>query len=242
MPTCSVGKRRLKAEALAVIKTYDMTTKIKNIPLCFLLVIGILNSLKAQKVEIDFGIGVHFSNINFHHTSDVNTDYSSEFQSFNNSNFNIGISSPIGKKNWYLKTELGYIKTNSFFAVSYKFDEGFGVQSITRVTYLTNQKIYLGVLPEYRYDYKSLTLKFFGGVLFGSDIANTYSTSNTVLLPKSIPLGLKMGGAVQYRWNKIGVEYRISYAKFGQSELENRWHPKISYDLVLINLGIVYSL
>ncbi len=87
-----------------------------------------------------------------------------------------------------------------------------------------------------------MTLKFFGGVLFGSDIANTYSTSNTVLLPKSIPLGLKMGGAVQYRWNKIGVEYRISYAKFGQSELENRWHPKISYDLVLINLGIVYSL
>ncbi|MBK8621215.1 MAG: hypothetical protein IPN79_05500 [Saprospiraceae bacterium] len=219
-----------------------MNTKIKHITLCFLLTIGILNSLNAQKVEIDFGIGVHLSNVNFHHTSDVNSDDDSEFQAFDNSNFNIGITSPIGNKNWYLKTEIGFIKTNSFFSASYKYDEGFGEKNTTRVTYLTNQKIYLGVLPEYRYDYKSLTLKFTGGVLFSSDIANSYSTSNTVLLPKSKPVGLKMGGAVQYMWDKIGVEFRMSYAKFGQSELQNRWHPKISYDLVLLNWGIVYSL
>lgn len=219
-----------------------MNTKIKHITLCFLFVIGILNSLKAQRVEIDFGIGLHLSNINFHHTSAVNSDYTSEFQAFDNSNFNIGITSPIGKKNWYLKTEIGFIKTNSFFSARYKYDEGFGEQNATRVTYLTNQKIYLGILPEYRYINKSLTLKFAGGVLLSSDIANTYSTSNTVLLPVSKPLGLKMGGAFQYMWNKIGVEFRLSYAKFGKSVLQNRYHPKISYDLVLLNWGIVYSL
>ena len=121
-----------------------MNIVIKHITLCLIFAIGISNSLKAQKVEIDFGIGVHLSNINFHHTSDVNTDDASEFQAFDNSNFNIGITSLIGKKNWFLKTEIGFIKTNSFFSISYKYDEGFGEQNTTRVTYLTNQKIYLG--------------------------------------------------------------------------------------------------
>lgn len=215
----------------------------KKIILSFILfIVGISNIITAQNVEIDFGIGIHLSNINFHHTSEVDSDESSETQAFDNSNFNLGITSPLGKKNLYLKSEIGFLKTNSFFAASYKYDEGFGEQSTTRVTYLTNQKIYLGILPEYRYINSSLTVKLNAGVLISSDISNTYSTSNTVLLPKSKPLGIKIGGGVQHMWNKIGFEIRLSYAKFGQSELQNIWHPKVSYDLILIDWGIVYAL
>ena len=217
-----------------------MNTKTKSIAICLLLALGILNSLEAQKVEIDFGIGVHDSNIRFHHTSDVDSDNYSDI--FDNSNFNLGISSRIGKKNWYLRSEFGFIKTNSFLSISYNYNEGFGEQFTSKVTYLTNQKIYLGILPEYRYIYKSLLLKFAGGVLFSSDIVNTYLPSNTVLLTNSGHLGLKMGGAAQYMWDNIGVELRMSYARIGPSKLENRWHPKVSYDLLLSTLAIVYSL
>jgi len=206
----------------------------------FLFMFSISNS--AQNVEIDFGMGIHLSNINFHHTSTVDSDETSEFQVYDNSNFIIGITTPIRHKNLHLKTEIGFLKTNSFFAASYKYDEGFGEQSITRVTYLTNQKMYLGVVPEYRFINKFLMIKLAGGILISSDISNTMSSSNTVLLPKSNPLGMKIGAGIQSMWNNIGLELDISYAKFGQSELQNRWHPKISYDLILIQWGIVYTL
>lgn len=214
----------------------------KNIILLLLLNIVLIDAVIAQNVEIDFGIGVHLSNINFHHTSEVTSDEASEFQAYDNSNFNVGITSPIDKRNLYLKTEIGFFKTNSFFAVRYRYDEGFGEQNGNRITYLTNQKMYLGILPEYRYSSQSFIFKFTGGVLFSSDISNTYSTSNTILLTKSMPIGLKIGVGAQHMWNKIGVEFRASYVKFGQSELQNRYHPKVSYDLVLLNMGIVYSL
>jgi hypothetical protein len=87
-----------------------------------------------------------------------------------------------------------------------------------------------------------MILKFGGGVLFSTDISNTYSTTSTILLPKSQPLGFRIGSGIQYMWSKIGVEFNMSYAKFGQSELQNRWHPKVSYDLLVFKYGIIYVL
>lgn len=219
-----------------------MKTILKASAVYILFICSIVNTISAQNMEVDFGIGLHLSNINFHHTSEVDSDEASEFQAFNNSNFKLGITTSLGRKNLFLKTELGFIKTNAFFGASYKYDEGFGEQRITRISYLTNQKIYLGILPEYRLVNGSLTIKLSGGILLSSDISNTYSTSNTILLPKSNPLGIRIGGGFQYMWNKIGIECIIAFAKFGQSELQNRWHPKVSYDLLLFNWGIVYSL
>lgn len=215
--------------------------KLKSTIICILFMVCFSNAVLAQNVEINLSVGMHFSSINFHHTSDVNSNDDTRFTSNGNSDFNLGITAPIGKK-LYFRTELGFLKTNSFFIARYKYDEGFGEQSVSKITHLTNQKMYLGILPEYKTNFDSLTLKLSGGLLISSDISNTFATSNTDLLPKSTPLGIKIGGGIQYMWNKIGFEFRVSYAKFGQSELQNIWHPKVSYDLVLLNWGVVYAL
>jgi hypothetical protein len=102
-----------------------VNTKMRTITLWILSFTAIITSLQGQGIELDLGAGVHVSNINFHHTSNVDSVEASEFQSFGNSNFNIGVTSLIGKKNFYLRTEIGFIKTNSFFSASYKYDEGF---------------------------------------------------------------------------------------------------------------------
>ena len=110
-------------EASVITKIY---IKMKKITLCHFLILGIMTAINAQNIEIDFGIGSHISKNNFHHNLELKTDEDSGFEYYNNSNFNIGITSPIGKKNFYLRTELGFIKTNSFLSINYMFDEGFG--------------------------------------------------------------------------------------------------------------------
>ena len=121
------------------------------------------------------------------------------------------------------------------------FDEGFGKKSALVLSYLTNEKMYLGILPEYRYIHKSTSVKFSGGVLLSADIANSFVSDNTILLPNSKPLGFKIGTALQLMLSKIGIELRADYVKFGPSKLINIYHPRISYDLFMYSSAIVYS-
>lgn len=201
-----------------------------------------LTSTYSQKLEFDLGIGVHLSNIDFHHSSTVDTNDDSGFQAFGNANFRLGLTAPLMNNKWFLKTEMGFLKTNSFFVINYKYDDGLEEKNALRVTYLLNQKLYLSISPEYRININPIAITLNGGLIFTSDISNIMSTSNTVLVPKSFPFGIKLGASIQYMWEKIGMQFNISYLKIGSSELQNRWHPRISYNLISLSYGLIYSI
>ncbi|MBK8112883.1 MAG: hypothetical protein IPK46_22585 [Saprospiraceae bacterium] len=94
------------------------------------------------------------------------------------------------------------------------------------LSYLTNQKIYFSIAPQYRIELSSAVFKISAGPMITSDIFNVLTTSNSILLPKSSPPGFKIETGIQYNFKNIGAEFNIGYAKIGQSELQNRWHPK----------------
>lgn len=196
----------------------------------------------AQQVEVGLSFGSSVSNIDFHHTSEVTTDDDKEFQTYWNSNFGINLSASISKKNWYLKSEIGFLKINSHFTINYQYDEGFGSEKGSIATFLTNQKIYFSIAPQFRKQYSSTLLKFSGGPLITSDISNVMTSRNSVLLPKSSPLGFKIETGLVYNIKNIGFEFNIGYVKIGQSILQNFWHPKISYNLIMASFGVVYSI
>lgn len=198
-------------------------------------------TLGIAQFEMDLTTGVHLSNIKFHHSSPVDTDDDAGFQSWSSSNYTLGLTSPIGKS-WHLRTELGLLKTNTFFAIIYDYDEGLGQQSSAFVTYLSNQKMFLSILPEYRIQRKNLSINFYGGPMLTADISNSFTTSNTNLLPKSKPLGLKVGAGINYRIKDIGFTMNTSLAFVSKSQLINRYHPAVSYTHIIMNFGVVYYL
>ncbi|MBK7789487.1 MAG: hypothetical protein IPO65_16665 [Saprospiraceae bacterium] len=196
----------------------------------------------SQHLEIGLGFGNNKSNIDFHHSSKVTTDDDKKWQTYWNSNFNINLCAPISKNRWYLKSEIGFLKINSFFRIVYDYDEGHGIQKGSLLSYLTNQKIYFSIAPQYRIELSSAVFKISAGPMITSDIFNVLTTSNSILLPKSSPPGFKIETGIQFNFKNIGAEFNIGYAKIGQSELQNRWHPKISYNLIVANFGIIYSM
>jgi hypothetical protein len=192
--------------------------------------------------EMDLSIGSAYAKLKFHHSSPVDTDDDEKFQFWESPNFKIGLVAPIGKDAWHLRTELGFLTVNTFFSISYSYDEGFGEQRTSTSTYLTSQKIYLSVAPEYRVTYNYLSFKFNGGLLLSSDISNTMSSRNTALLPKSSPTGVVLGTGMRFMKNKIGVDFSLSYVKIGKSVLQNNYHPEVSYTLITTSFGVVYAL
>jgi len=218
-----------------------------NFPVClkriagFIIVLFVLiHSSFAQSTELDLSFGSHFSKSAFHHNSKVNT---TEDQKFDNTgrHYHFGIASKLSD-GIYLRSELGLISTNSFFSIDYDYDEGLGLKQGLIISWLNNQKIYFGLLPEYRISKNDLHFYFHGGILISSDINNSFITHNQVLLPRSTPIGLKLGGGFGYQIKNIGFRTNLGYTAFGKSRLYNIYHPYISYRQINATIGLVYVL
>ncbi len=194
-------------------------------------------TLWSQQLSLDFNSGVHTSRLKFHHQSKVVVF---DNLSWDNYHFIIGVSAPL-RKRLNLRSELGLVKTNSFFSINYNYDEGFGQMNVTRLTWLSNQKIYFGILLEYNVIKNDISIDVFSGLLLSSDISNVFTTSFSSLRPVSSPLGLKVGIKANYDINtNIGIGLSASYVKFGQSQLINRYHPKVSYNQLHLEFGLKY--
>ena len=204
----------------------------------FLFVLTLATPNQAQNTEVDFSSSALLTRLNFHYGGQIKTD-SDESYDNTGSNFAIGLTSSIGK-HWYLRTELGYVSNNSFILASYSFDEGFGRGSARIASYLNNEKIYLGVFPEYRKHIYESTLSIHGGPFLARDISNTFTSANEILLPKSRLLGLRLNGSLIIGQKKIRVKLNVGHTWFGKSRLFNRHHPYVSYNSFNFGLGLIY--
>ncbi len=204
----------------------------------------LLNSISgnAQKLQLDFGAGIHLTKIKFHHNSPIDSDSDDEYTFRNSSNLTFGISSPIIKEKLNLRSEIGFINTNVFLSMRYDYMESSNSGTISRITYLNNQKLYFAILPEYKLNIDVFSFTFNAGPLISIDVSNTMSSINTILRPKSIPDGFKLGAGLQFVQNNLGAFLRLSYTNVGKSELQNIYHPKISYSYILWNIGVIYSI
>lgn len=211
-----------------------------RIPAILIFVLMLVTISDAQNLEIDITSSAQFSKIAFHHSSPVDTDSN---ENYDNSGFNylIGVTKNLNK-NWWLRTELGYTFNNSFIAASYSYDEGFGQQNKALVTYITNEKIHMGIFPEYRINKNKVTLFFHGGLFVAKDIGISMSTLDRVLLPKSIMPAFKINGGLITGGKKIKLKLFAGHIWFGRSTLFNIYQPKVSYKSLSLGLSIVYSL
>lgn len=193
-------------------------------------------NVQGQDLELDITTGTHMSKINFHHDYPVKSDYDDTYEWWYNSNFSLGVTARI-KNAWHLRTEIGTIKTSSLFFSSYTYNEGAGETEFIGWKRLNNVKAYIGIIPEYRKDYSSSSLKLFAGPVFAADIYN--SNYNYILRN---PKGVKTGAGFIYRYKNFGGVFNLAYVYLSSSVLENEHHPKISYSQVHASLGVVYSL
>ena len=123
-------------------KNSNSHLKIKSLLLCLVL---FTLKLTSQNFEIDVSLGVPRSKLIYHHNSEINGTSS---YNDNGNLFVVGFTSK-EKNNFRLRTELGFLSLNNFISISYKFDQGQGLQNGSIISSLVNQKLYLGILPEF---------------------------------------------------------------------------------------------
>lgn len=214
----------------------------KNLSLIFAFILAALSLTQAQDMEFDFSIGLLNPQVKFHHHSELNIDNSRNNESNGGMNLFLGVSRPIFRNSFYLKTEIGFLEKTSYVSAIYTYDFGVVVENVSMSGQITNNKMALGLMPEYRYKLHFLTLKLSAGPFVSSDIVNTIRLDKVEQLKKSKQIGFKMAGGVKLMWNKIGVEFSMAFAKFGKSRIKSYGHPRISYDMKMLSCGIVYAL
>jgi len=210
--------------------------------LFFLSILLGLPQLQSQNMELEMSFGTHLSRVSYSHTSEVENN-DNTFHSNGNSNYTISISSPFKGNSWYLRTEIGFIKTNSLLNYSFTFNNGIIEERRSLITNLSNQKIQLSILPEYRIALKKYSIKIYAGLIYTSDLTNTFITTNQDFLTVSYPFGARIGLSPQVKiGDYLSINGSLVFTRLGNSQLQGTFSPQINYSQFGINLGIVYVL
>ncbi len=201
-----------------------------------------LPQLYSQNMELEMSFGTHLSRANYSHISEVENN-DNTFHSNGNSNYSIAISSPFKNNRWYLRTEIGLIKTNSLLNYSFTFNNGIIEERRSLITNLSNQKIQFSILPEYRITLKKCNIKLYAGLIYTSDLTNTFTTTNQDFLTVSYPFGVRIGFSPQFKiGNYLSINGSLVLSRLGNSQLQGTFSPQINYSQLGISIGIVYVL
>lgn len=193
----------------------------------------------AQGLQIDMSFGYYFGSPKFHNTSNIEIGSNKENYGFSTA-YSIGGIKQIAN-NFYLRGELGYISNISFLSISYNFNEGSGEKHRILLSWLHNERIYLGVIPEYRKKYKNINFFINGGILVSLDLKNRFATLKKTYFIESYPLGLSLNGGLIINLGSIGLKFSANYMHFAKSKLINKYHPTISYKNMGARFGVLYS-
>ncbi len=216
-----------------LLKTFILTS------MSIVIILFSSKNIFAQKIKFDLSYGLYNTKVKFHHSSDVD-DKGTDIA--NGNSFSFGITSKI-KNNLFLNTEIGLLSTKSFISIIYNYDEGFGEKHSVLLSWIQNERVYFGIMPEYRKSIKHFDYYVKGGVLLANDIKNYSSTLNDVFPIKTKPvLGLKLNTGLNWNIGIIALKFDLGFMTFTKSQLINRYHPYISYTNFGANIGVVYSL
>lgn len=190
----------------------------------------------AQGVELDMQVGYHNPGVKYHHPTPV-IERSGE-NTLGNTSYLLGIASQI-YNGVYLRTELGYMRTNFFMDISYDVTV-VGTNTATRFSWFSNQRIYLGVIPEYRVAYKAFSIKGFAGPLLVSDVSNRLLSVNQVGFSDRNLIGLKagIGGIIMIK--KVGLTATVSHVGVPKYRVFSSYDPYLSYKQTHVSAGVLY--
>lgn len=215
-------------------KNSNSHLKIKSLLLCLVL---FTLKLTSQNFEIDVSFGVPRSKLIYHHSSEI--EGSSSYND-NGNLFLIGITSK-EKNNFRLRTELGFLSLNNFISISYKFDQGQGLQNGSIISSLVNQKLYLGILPEFVNNKKNHSFFLNGGLLLASNLSKVLANSNRVLNQEVRSFGMSINSGIIFKISSIGLKFNAGYSRFFKEPIFSRYEPYISYQNINLLFGIVYN-
>ena len=198
-----------------------------------------INEKHIPKIEIDLMFGVISSYPKFHHAEYVKE--TSEYRLDFGSSYSIGITSRI-KNNLYLRTEIGIMRTHTSFNIEYD-DPILGNREELSMM-INNVRGYFGLIPEFRYNNNNVSLKLFAGPIITTNLVNTsvYYGDNKEMSAEYLPFGFKTGAGVIVRYESLGLTCNIAYVNIARGTLYNFEQPRISYNQIHINAGVVYPI
>lgn len=204
---------------------------------CSILCIGSA-SVKAQALEIDLSHGFHANTNKFYHSSSVETIYQSSTAGYN---YYLGLTHSFNK-HFSLRTEIGYTSTKTLFTIAYDYTEGSIDQREFFSSYLYNQKIHLGILPELRASKGLVTAYLNGGILYTTDVYSHLASVNEDRVHTTDPIALACNGGVIIAGSRIGAKLNIGYTRYGETEILGIFKPTVSFRHINFGFGVVYKI
>lgn len=215
-------------------KNSNSHLKIKSLLLCLVL---FTLKLTSQNFEIDVSFGVPRSKLIYHHSSEI--EGSSSYND-NGNLFLIGITNK-EKNNFRLRTELGFLSLKNYISISYKYDQGQGLQTENINSFLLNQKLYVGILPEFVNNKKNHSFFLNGGLLLATNITKELVTSNRTINSDFRCFGMSINSGIIFKISSIGLKFNAGYSRFFKEPIFSRYEPYISSQNINLLFGIVYN-
>jgi hypothetical protein len=217
-------------------KNSNSHLKIKSLLLCLVL---FTLKLTGQNFEIDVSLGVPRSKLIYHHNSEIKgtNSYNS-----NGNLFMIGFTSK-EKNNFRLRTELGFLSLKNYISISYKYDQGQGLQTENINSFLLNQKLYVGILPEYVKNKKNHSFFLNGGLLLATNITKGFGQIPTGSMNSGFQdvLGVSINSGIIFKISSIGLKFNAGYSRFFKEPIFSRYEPYTSSQNINLLFGIVYN-
>lgn len=202
----------------------------------FLVVIFVLpENIQSQDFMIDMSFGFNDSSFKLDHDEGIVTPEG--LISRPGRQYVFGVENTI-KGKWRFRTELGFISTFSSIEANYLVNSN----EIRIDSWLNNQRLYLGLLPGYDFNFKKQTVFLNAGVMFATDIQNTFENglSSSFRKPNSVGFGFNTGFMSNYK--SIAFRLNVGYSRFTPSEILGEYGPSISYSFGRVLIGVVYRL
>lgn len=215
-------------------KNSNSHLKIKSLLLCLVL---FTLKLTSQNFEIDVSLGIPRSKLIYYHNSEINGTSS---YNDNGNLFVVGFTSK-GKNNFRLRTELGFLSLKNYISISYKYDQGQGLQTENINSFLLNQKLYVGILPEYVKNKKNHSFFLNGGLLLATNITKELVTSNRTINSDFRCFGMSINSGIIFKISSIGLKFNAGYSRFFKEPIFSRYEPYTSSQNINLLFGIIYN-
>lgn len=211
-------------------------------------------TIYSQGFQIDMSFGSGPSLIKIHHDYPFKIYDSVTGGSFQS--YFIGLTNKIRGK-FFLRTEMGFIRSDLHLRIDYNY-LGYGyisgrvIKSQVLSVSIHNERIYIGILPEFRHSFKKVDFFINAGILLGDELVNTSYFSDTNVENEEITsygddgkagiFGYSTNCGLNYNLGSIALKLNLGGIFFNKANLFNTVnHPEVSYRNISIALGVVYS-
>ena len=213
----------------------------------------------AQGFQFDasIGSGPTFGKIHY----DYKYNFVKRVSGGHNNSIFVGLSNKI-KGKIFLRTEIGLNRIDYVLRINYDYNLSHATvygkfENVDVLSFITNQRIYLCILPEFRQSYKKVDFFVNAGVLIASDIYNdfyfheTFCDDGEIYERDDITIsgdgsdgffGYSANGGLNLNFGTMALKLNIGSTFYNKSKLFSWGHPYIAYTNTRIALGIVYSL